>query len=420
MKISAEIINIGDELLIGQVINTNASYLAQSLNSVGIEVRKVSMISDQRGSIISSLDASFEHAQLTLITGGIGPTNDDITKQVLAEYFDTELQFSEEAYADIEKMFALRDFPVTEINRQQAYLPIGAVHFPNHRGTARGMWFEKDGKVAVAMPGVPFEMTEIMERYVVPKLKEYFLSDFNIQHRTLMITGIGESFLSEIIADWETSLPKNISLAYLPSPGYVRLRLTGKSEEKKDFQKSINQEIEKVKKLIPQYIFAEKDITPETFIIEELSKRALSLATAESCTGGMISHLLTTVPGSSACFKGGIVAYSNEVKRSLLDVRNEDLILFGAVNEQVVRQMAENIRKKFDADYGIATSGIAGPTGGTPKKPVGTVWIAVNGKSKTVAQVFHFGNDRKRNIQRSSIAALDMLRRLFFEEDNTK
>lgn len=415
MKINAEIINIGDELLIGQVVNTNASFLAQSLNGIGVDVQKISVIPDDKEAIVAALDQAFENAQLIICTGGIGPTTDDITKPTLAEYFGTTLEFSEEAFADIERMFAFRNFPMTESNRRQAYLPKDAVNFPNSRGTARGMWFEKEGKALVSMPGVPFEMTEMMKRSVVPKLKEFFLSDFHIIHKTLIVCGIGESFLADIIVDWENSLPENITLAYLPSPGYVRLRLTGKSEDESLLQNSINQEVEALKKLILPYIFAEKDIMPEAFIIEELTKKGLTLSTAESCTGGMIAHLLTTVSGSSECYKGSVVAYANDVKNAVLDVRDEDLAQFGAVSEEVVRQMAENVRRKLNTDFSIATSGIAGPSGGTEEKPVGTVWIAVSCASKTVAQLFHFGSDRKRNIQRSVVAALDMLRKMMKE-----
>lgn len=406
---NAEIINIGDELLIGQVINSNAAYLSQSLNSIGIDIPRVTVISDKREAIISALDNALEDADLVLMTGGLGPTNDDITKQVLCEYFNTQLVFCQEAYDDIEKMFSLRNYPMTEVNRQQAFLPEHAISFPNSRGTARGMWLEKGGKVVVAMPGVPFEMTALMELSIMPALTKRFFSDNAIIHRTMVMTGIGESALAEKIQEWEDNLPPCTSLAYLPVPGYVRLRLTGKSDNKALLEQILEDEFGKLRQIASPYIFAEKDTTPEAFIVEELINRGLTLSTAESCTGGLIAHLLTTISGSSGCFNGSVVAYSNEVKISLLDVSQEPLEKHGAVSEEVVRQMAENVRLKLNTDFGIATSGIAGPTGATEGKPVGTIWIAVSNGERTLTECFHFGSDRKRNIQRGAMAALDIL-----------
>ena len=413
MPFTSEIINIGDELLIGQVVNSNASYLSASLNSIGIEVQRVTVIADRREAILSALSAALETNDLVLITGGLGPTNDDITKHVLCDFFNGKLVFSQDAFNDIEQMFALRRFPVTETNRQQAMLPDNCTQIPNSRGTARGMWFEYNGKVAVSMPGVPFEMTAMMEQHIVKMLHQHFMSEFCIMHRTLMCTGIGESFLAEKIAEWENQLPACLSLAYLPSPGIVRLRLTGKKHDENALKIIIDNEITTLKSLVPEYIFADKDITIENFIIETLTARNQTLSTAESCTGGYIAHLLTSVSGSSQCYKGSIVAYNNDVKINLLYVPEALLEEFGAVSEPVVRKMAETVRKKLQTDFGIAVSGIAGPTGAVEGKPVGTAWIAVSNGQITATECFHYSNDRIRNIQRSAAAALNLLRQRF-------
>jgi len=412
MSFTSEIINIGDELLIGQVVNSNASYLAASLNRIGIDIQKVTVIADRKEAILSALNEALEKNDLVLITGGLGPTNDDITKHVLCDFFGGKLVFSQDAFNDIEQMFSMRRFPITETNCQQAMLPDNCIQIPNTRGTARGMWFEHNGKVVVSMPGVPFEMTAMMEQVVMPMLQQRFLSGFSIIHHTIMCTGIGESFLAEKIAEWENQLPTCLSLAYLPSPGIVRLRLTGKSHNENALKNIMAHEITTLKSLIAEYIFAENDVPLENFIIETLKTRNLTLSTAESCTGGYIAHLLTSVSGSSQCYKGSIIAYNNDVKTNLLDVSETLLEAFGAVSEPVVRKMAETVRQKLQTDFGIAVSGIAGPTGAVEGKPVGTVWIAVSNKDTTVAECFHFSNDRIRNIQRSAMAALNLLRRV--------
>jgi len=416
MSFTSEIINIGDELLIGQVVNSNAAYLASSLNGIGIDVQRVTVISDHKESILSALSAALEKNDLVLITGGLGPTNDDITKHVLCDFFGGKLIFSQDAFNDIEEMFRMRHFPVTDTNRQQAMLPDNCIQIPNTRGTARGMWFEQKGKVVVSLPGVPFEMTAMIEQHIVKMLHQHFLSEFAIMHRTMMCTGTGESFLADKIAGWEAQLPACLSLAYLPAPGIVRLRLTGKSNDEAALKKTMDKEITALKPLISEYIFAEEDISFQSFIIETLKTRNQTLATAESCTGGYIAHLLTTVSGSSQCYKGSIIAYDNSVKINLLDVPEKLLETSGAVSEAVVRKMAESVRQKLQTDFGIAVSGIAGPTGAIEGKPVGTVWIAVSNGATTAAECFHFSNDRVRNIQRSAMAALNLLRKTFLCE----
>ena len=411
---NVEIITIGDELLIGQVVNGNAAFLASSLNSIGIEVQKITAIADKQEAIVSALSEALKKNDLVLITGGLGPTNDDITKNVLCKYFGGNLVFSQDAFSDIEQMFAMRRFLVTEKNRQQAMLPDNCIQIPNMRGTARGMWFEHTGKVVVSLPGVPFEMTAMIEQHLLTMIQQHFMPNYSIIHRTLMCTGIGESFLAEKIADWENRLPDCLSLAYLPSPGIVRLRLTGKSNDEKALQVIMENEIAALKPLISEYIFAEKDIPIEHYIIETLITRNQTLSTAESCTGGYIAHLLTSVNGSSQCFKGSIIAYDNEVKTNILEVPEKMLEKYGTVSEDVVKKMAETVRLKLHTDYGVAVSGIAGPSGAVEGKPVGTVWIAVSNGNITVAECFHFSNDRIRNIQRSAVAALNLLRQTFF------
>jgi len=413
MPLTSEIINIGDELLIGQVVNGNAAYLALSLNGIGIEVKKITVVADHKESIVSVLSEAIEKNDLVLITGGLGPTNDDITKQILCDYFGGKLVFSQDAFDDIEQMFAMRKFSVTETNRQQAILPDNCIQIPNKRGTARGMWFEYKGKVVVSMPGVPFEMTGMMEQHILKMLQQRFLSNYSIIHRTLMCTGIGESFLAEKISEWENKLPKHLSLAYLPSPGIVRLRLTGKSHDENTLENIMEHELTTLKSLIPEYIFAEKDISIENFIIETLTSYNKTIATAESCTGGYIAHLLTSVSGSSQCYKGSIIAYNNNIKTKLLHVSEKLLEEYGAVSEPVVRKMAETVCGQLQTDYGIAVSGIAGPTGAVEGKPVGTIWIAVSNGAVTVSECVYFSNDRFRNIQRSAVAALNLLRRTF-------
>jgi nicotinamide-nucleotide amidase len=410
MSIIADIINIGNELLIGQVINSNAASMAIALNSIGIDVQNINIISDNKKSILDALKTSLERSQIVLITGGLGPTNDDITKIALCDFFKSKLAFSQDAFSDIEQLFALRHFPITESNRQQAFLPDNCISIPNTRGTARGMWFEKDEKIVIAMPGVPFEMTEMLERYVIPMLQQQILSKYTILHQTMMCAGIGESFLADKISEWEAHLPVSLSLAYLPSPGIVRLRITGKSENALILKKEMSNACIQLKMLISEYIFDDKDISMEAFIVETLTNKNLTVATAESCTGGYIAHLLTSVAGSSQCFKGSVVAYNNNVKASILDVPETMLQKHGAVSEEVVKSMAEQVRKKMRSDFGIATSGIAGPSGGTEIKPVGTVWIAVSNGETTIAKCCHFSNDRLRNIQRSAIETLNLLR----------
>ncbi len=411
-----EIINIGDELLIGQVINTNASWMSEQMNLAGFPVHRVTIIPDESRHILDALKESGQRSDLVLITGGLGPTRDDITKDTLCEYFHTKLVFDPVTFQSIEKFFKSRGFSVTVVNRKQAEIPENCIPIPNANGTAPGMWFEQDMQgtekkhVFVSMPGVPFEMKAMLIDEVIPRLKQYF-QPVTVLHHTLLTQGIGESLLSDILENWETRLPANLHLAYLPQPGIVRLRLTGQGDDEPKLQKQMDEEIAKLKTLIPDYIFGEGDTTLEAVIGLLLKETGRTLATAESCTGGYISHLVTGVPGSSDYYKGSIIAYSNEIKIKELGVSEKILLEHGAVSEEVVKEMALNIRVRFGTDYSIAVSGIAGPDGGTKEKPVGLTWIAIGGPSGVHASKYLFGDNRERNIRRAALQALNLLRK---------
>jgi len=405
----AEIITIGDELLIGQVIDTNSAWIGENLNRIGIKVHQITSISDDREHILKTLKEAETRADIILITGGLGPTKDDITKTTLCEYFDTTLVFNQDAYKNIETIFLQRGYTVTELNRRQAEVPANCTPITNLNGTAPGMWFERNSKIFVSMPGVPFEMKKMMTDQILPKLSEKLSLGFII-HKTILTQGVGESFLAKTIEDWEDALPKNIKLAYLPQPGMVRLRLTAVGQDRSELEQIIEDQVQKLKEIIADFIFGFDDETMESVIGKLLKEHKNTVSTAESCTGGYIAHLITSVPGSSEYFMGSVVAYSNKIKQDELGVKSESLVSHGAVSETVVREMAEGIRKKFKTGFSIATSGIAGPDGGTDEKPVGTTWIAVATPEKTISQKFLFGEHRGRNIRKAALAGLNMLR----------
>lgn len=405
----AEIITIGDELLIGQVIDTNSAWMADELNLMGIKVYQITSISDNREHILTTLREASLRADIVLITGGLGPTNDDITKQTLSEYFDSPLIFNEEAYRQVEQLFALRGFPVTPLNRLQAMLPACCTALPNSNGTAPGMWFEKDNTIYVSMPGVPFEMKAMMTNEVLPKLTSF--SHVAIVHKTILTQGVGESFLAARIAPWENSLPGHIKLAYLPQPGLVRMRLSATGADADKLQTEVEQCVSALTEIIPEYIFGYDEDTLEEIVGRQLKKLNYTLATAESCTGGYVAHLITSIPGSSDYFKGSVVAYANDIKENLLGVKHETLLIHGAVSEATVKEMAEGARLKLGTTCSIAISGIAGPLGGTSDKPIGTTWIAVSSPAGLVAEKFLLGEHRGRNIRKAGISALNMLRK---------
>jgi nicotinamide-nucleotide amidase len=405
----AEIITIGDELLIGQVIDTNSAWIGENMNLIGIKVHQITSISDDREHILKTLEEAETRADIILITGGLGPTKDDITKTTLCEYFDTNLVFNQDAYKNIEAIFLQRGYTVTELNRRQAEVPANCTPIMNLNGTAPGMWFERNNKIFVSMPGVPFEMKTMMSEQILPKFTAKLNLGFII-HKTILTQGVGESFLAKTIEDWEDSLPKSIKLAYLPQPGMVRLRLTAIGNNKAEILNLIEEQDQKLRQLIPDYIFGYDNETMESVVGNLLKKHKMTVSTAESCTGGRIAHLITSVPGSSEYFIGSVVAYSNRIKEAELGVNAESLEKYGAVSEAVVREMAEGIRRKFGTDFSISTSGIAGPDGGSDEKPVGTTWIAVATPEKTITQKFLFGEHRGRNIHKAALAALNMLR----------
>ena len=405
----AEIITIGDEILYGQTLDTNSHWISSKLDEIGIKVRRKTTIGDTREEILTSFREAEERADVILITGGLGPTSDDLTKPLLTEYFNTRLVMNPEALSHLESMYKRANRVLSETNRKQAELPEACQMVINHMGTAPGMWFEKGNKVFVSMPGVPYEMKTMMENQVLARLKEKYVDQI-IHHRIIQTVGVPESTLADMIQEWERALPSHVKLAYLPSLGQVKLRLTsiGNNLEalKKETQTLIDQVLPKIKK----YVFGFDSDELEAMIGKMLMEKNKTIALAESCTGGYVSHLLTSIPGSSVYFKGSVVSYAYDVKENTLDVDHDLMNEKGAVSEEVVIQMAENVRKKLNADVSISISGIAGPGGGTPEKPVGTVWIAYSDESKTVAKRFQFIRDRNLNIQFAATAALNMVR----------
>ncbi len=402
------LINIGDELLIGQVVNTNASWMSAYLNEHGMAVCKVLTVADDESEILSSLATSLEEAETVIVTGGLGPTKDDITKAAFCRFFNTELQLHEPSLRAVETYFASRGYTLSDTNRHQAELPACCEPLNNRWGTAPGMWFNHNGRVVVSLPGVPFEMRGLMREEVVPRLQKHFSVE-QILHKNVLTFGIGESYLSDKIEDWELALPANVRLAYLPADGIVRLRLSAHGDDMATLKEILDDEIEKLRALIGEYIFGYDDDTLEQVVGRLLAERGQTLSTVESCTGGLIAHKLTSVAGASAYYKGGVVAYANEAKEQFVGVHHETLAEHGAVSRATAEQMAVGCRKRFATDFAVATTGIAGPSGGTAEKPVGTVWIAIADKNGVEAQCFQLGNDRQRTVVRAANQALRWL-----------
>jgi nicotinamide-nucleotide amidase len=405
----ASIITIGDELLIGQTIDTNSAWMGAELSKSGFDVFRIISIHDRKSDILYALDEAAKESDVVLITGGLGPTSDDITKQTLAEYFNSILIVNNEVLEMIQTMMKSRNFAMNENNRRQAEVPSSCRVLKNAAGTAPGMWFEKEGKIFISMPGVPYEMKYIMTEHVLPELNKRFTSQVII-HKNIMTYGTFEAKLAEILTDFEAGLPASIKLAYLPSSGVIKLRLTATGKEYKATEAILSEQVKNLYGTIPEFIYGEDEESLEMVIGRLLTTKKNSLCTAESCTGGEIAHLLTSVPGSSAYYKGSVIAYDNDVKRQLLGVREDSINQYGAVSEEVVREMASGARKLFKTEFAVATSGIAGPDGGTAAKPVGTIWIAVASEKGTVAEKRVFGNDRISNIKRFSLASLNLLR----------
>jgi nicotinamide-nucleotide amidase len=408
----ASVLTIGDELLIGQTINTNAAWIGRELALVNIRVTKSLTISDEKSAIISAINLLLEDSNIIIITGGLGPTKDDITKYTLAEYFSMKLKRNQEVLEKIEGFFKIRGREMLEVNRQQADLPENCRVIENKNGTAAGMWFEKDKKIIISMPGVPYEMKAMMSEIVIPDLVKIF-KPVAVYHRTILTQGMGESFLADILKDWENDLrSKGHSLAYLPSPGIVKLRVSSGGKDVNELKFIVDDYCEKLYEIIPEWIYGEEDDVLEALVGKLLTNKKMTLSTAESCTGGYISHLITSVSGSSAYYMGSVVSYSNEIKINQLKVDEKLFSTVGAVSKEVVEQMALGVKEKLKTDYSIAVSGVAGPDGGSEEKPVGTVWIAIGTPNGLVSKKYLFENNRDRNIRRAALTSLNMLRKI--------
>jgi nicotinamide-nucleotide amidase len=409
MTVTAELLTIGDEILYGQIVDTNAQWMGSVLSDAGIRVIRKTTVGDIEQDILKAFSEAEARADIILITGGLGPTNDDLTKPCLVKYFDCPLKINGEALAEVTEFFRSRGRELTEVNRQQAALPSCCEKITNTLGTAPGMWFSRNNKVFVSMPGVPHEMKRMMTDLVIPKLKATFDTPI-IHHKIIRTIGMGESFLAEKISHWEQSLPSHIKLAYLPSLGEVKLRLTAIGESLDALEVETDELATQLDPIIGQTIYGFGSGPLEMVLGKILLERNLTIAVAESCTGGYLSHLITSVPGSSAYFMGSLIPYSYEIKMGELGVKPETLEKYGAVSEETIVEMATLVRDKFNTDIGVATSGIAGPGGATPEKPVGTVWIAYADKHRTVTKKLQLSTDRAINIRMASVMALNLVR----------
>jgi nicotinamide-nucleotide amidase len=398
---NVEILTIGDELLIGQVVDTNSAWMAIELNKKGFDVRYKTTVGDNETDLLDAFERAFSRSDIVLTTGGIGPTRDDITKQTLCRFFQTRLVWSEATLQTIEEIYAGLSRTLNELTRQQAFVPESARIIQNKMGTAPILWFEKAGKALVSMPGVTYEMQWDMTYEIIPRLQTKFPTRDFILHQTFWVKKFTESMLALHIAEWENALPQHIRLAYLPTSGLIRLRLTGKGPDKTTLEQEMNRQRGELLSLLRGYIVAEEDQPLERLLHKQLQERKLTLGLAESCTGGKLASLFTAIPGCSAYFRGGLAAYSNSVKAEVLGVNRWDINQSGAVSRPVVEQMARGAQNLFHADCAIATSGIAGPDGGAPDKPVGTVWIAAACLDRLESQLFHFSKDRGNNILRA-------------------
>lgn len=404
----ATIVTIGDEILIGQILDTNSRYISRALNAHGIVVAERTSIGDNREQIVETLDRTLAQSEVVIITGGLGPTKDDITKHTLCDYFGSTLRYDESEAEHIRTMLAARNIAFNELNRGQAMVPECCTVLHNAHGTAPGMWFEQNGRVVISLPGVPFEMQHLIDEEVMPRLKHHFELR-EIVHRTMITFGIAESILAERIAAWEEALPDHIHLAYLPAPNVVRLRLSAYEVEGKEVRHEIDHLFEKLRSIIPNNIAGFEGASVEELVHNLLIERGESLAVAESCTGGAIASKFTAQAGASAYFLCGVVSYSNESKNKVLGVNMSDIAQYGAVSEQVAKAMAQGARAISGANFAISTTGIAGPTGGSKEKPVGTVWIGVATPERCFALCKNCGTDRSQIISRATAYAIAML-----------
>jgi nicotinamide-nucleotide amidase len=411
----AEIITIGDEILIGQIIDTNSAWIAEQFNINGIEIYQITSVHDDHDHIMKALKNAEEKVDLVLLTGGLGPTKDDITKKTLCEYFKTKLVVHQPTFEHIRSRFSQLKIDMNKLNRDQALVPETCTVLPNKEGTAPGLWLEKNDTIFVSVPGVPFEMKYLIEYEVFPRLLKSGKTKA-IYHKTVLTQGLPESMLADKLESWENSLPPYVKLAYLPSPMAVRLRLSAIGTDKLLLENAVETEIDKLLQIIPENIFGYNSETMAEVIGRLLVQNGKTLSVAESCTGGYISHLITSVPGSSKFYNGSVTSYSNQAKEQVLGVKQESIAKYGAVSKQVAIEMATGVKKVFYTDYAVSTTGIAGPDGGTNEKPVGTIWIAVASPGSVIAQKFVFGNNRERNIIRSGQTALQLLRKVVVKE----
>lgn len=407
---SVEIITIGDEILIGQTVDTNSAWMGNELNLMGIRINRITSVSDNKGEIISSLDEALSRAEVVLMTGGLGPTSDDITKDTLAGFFDGKLVLDNEVLENVTERLRRRNLQMNENNRRQAMVPDNCKVLKNLTGTAPGMLFEKSGKIVISMPGVPHEMKHIMKEHVLPLLAGR-LPGGVIIHKNIMTYGVAEAMLAERLETFENELPGEIRLAYLPAYGVIKLRLTAAGNDEKKIRESVKDQVEKLYKVIPDVIYGEDEVMLEEVVGKLLNDNNLTVSTAESCTGGKIASLITSVPGSSGWFRGSVVAYDNSIKTGVLGVSKETLRLYGAVSAETAGEMARGARRLMGTDYAVAVTGIAGPTGGTADKPVGTVWMAIDSESGLITEKQIFADNRQINISRSSYGALNLLRK---------
>jgi nicotinamide-nucleotide amidase len=415
----AEIITIGDELLIGQVIDTNSTWIAEQLNDVGIEMHYKCTVSDNKEAILKALKDAENRSNLVILTGGLGPTKDDITKHTFCEYFNSKLKRNKKVEEWVEEIFKKRNLPIIEVNLMQADLPENCEVLWNRSGTAPGMWFESNQVIFASFPGVPFEMKTIFKEEFLPKISTIKALP-SIVHRTIQTCSLGESFLAKKIEHIENSLPSHIRLAYLPNIGTVRLRFSAYGNNAEALHQEIDEIVLKLKDVIGEHIYAEGEQSLAETLGKLLIEKGETISTAESCTGGFLSHLITAVPGSSAYYKGSVIAYDNTIKKTELEISEELLTAHGAVSEACVLAMASKIRTKFNTDYAIATSGIAGPGGGTNEKPVGTVWIGIASKNETKAYLFNMGDHRERTILRTALMGMDLIRKLILTNSNNE
>ncbi|CAG5016356.1 Nicotinamide-nucleotide amidohydrolase PncC [Dyadobacter sp. CECT 9275] len=416
--IRAEIITIGDEILFGQITDTNTQWIGAQLTGIGIRPVRKTSVGDTKSDILDALSAASNRVEVVIVTGGLGPTKDDITKHTFCEYFGSELKINEQALSFITDFFAKRGRAMTELNRQQAALPTNAVYIPNQWGTAPGMWFEKEGVIYVSLPGVPYEMKNLMEFEILPRLKSRYHT-YVIKHKSIRTIGVGESFLAEKIEAWEDALPPHIRLAYLPHFGQVKLRLTATGLDENILDQELEAQVKLVMPLIEENVFGYDNDELEAVIGSLLETNKATVGTAESCTGGLVAHQLTSVPGSSRYFEGSVVSYSNEVKQNVLGVSEETLKLYGAVSEQTAIEMAEGAKRLLGTTFAVSTTGIAGPDGGTADKPVGTVWIACATPSGTYTQLLNLKSSRKVNIEMTSSYVLNLLRKSILKTELT-